>query len=143
MLNPARCTRGFTLVELMVVVAVVAILTAVALPAYQDYVVRSKIPDATDRLAVLQNQLDSYLLDNYKYSANADACKSDSTTSPYFVFSCASVSDTAYVLQAVGTGTMAGFTYTVDQNYNKATTSVPSGWTASTTCWITRKGGIC
>ena len=39
--------HGFTLIEVMIVVAIVAILSAVALPSYNDYVTRGRIPDAT------------------------------------------------------------------------------------------------
>jgi type IV pilus assembly protein PilE len=134
--------RAFTLIELMVTVAIVGILAAVALPAYSSYVIRGKIPDATSRLAALQVQMEQYFQDNRTY-VDAPACSNDTDTSKYFVFSCSTATATTFVLRAVGSDSMSGFTYTVDQTGAKATTSVPSGWTAATTCWITKKGGIC
>ena len=136
---------GFTLVELMVVVAIVAILAEVALPAYTDYVTRSRIPQATDRLAQMQSQLDGYFVDHPSTGyAGALACSTDTTTSSYFTFS-AICGATTYTAQAVGRGPMAGFTYTVDQAYNKTTTISANwtGWSGSTSCWITKKGGVC
>ncbi len=133
---------GFTLVELMVVVAIIGILSAVALPAYTDYVVRGKIPDATSRLATLQVQMEQYFHDNRSY-VGAPGCSNDSASSRYFDYSCSSSSASAYALQAVGKDTMSGFTYTVNQAGTKATSAVPTGWATSANCWISKKGGVC
>ena len=142
-LDHNRTLRGFTLIELMVVVAIVAILAVVAMPAYTDYIVRGKIPDATSRLSAMQVQMEQFFQDNRTY-VNAPTCANDTTSSKYFDYSCAAgTTATAYSLQAVGKASMAGFTYTVNQSGAKATTAVPADWTASVTCWVTKKDGTC
>lgn len=140
--SPRIASAGFTLIELMIVVAVVGILAAIAMPAYTDYVVRGKIPEATSNLATKRVQMEQFFQDNLTY-ASAPACTQDTTSSPYFTFSCSAATATAFSLQAVGTGTMAGFTFTVDQSNAKATTAVPSGWATNAACWVTKKGGAC
>lgn len=134
--------KGFTLVELMIVVVIVGILASVALPAYTDYTLRGRIPEATANLANKRVQLEQYFQDNRTYMGAA-TCNADSTTSQYFDFSCTTQSATAYTVQATGKGSMSGFTYTIDQNNAKATTSVPSGWSTNSGCWVTAKGGAC
>ncbi len=143
-----KLQEGFTLVELMVVVAIIAILASVAMPAYNDYVTRGKIPDATSTLATKRVQMEQYFQDNRKYDGGPAACNADTTTSNNFDFSCATGEPTAttYIIQAVGKNSMAGFTYTIDQSNNRQTTSAPTAWQAGsmpTSCWITKKGGAC
>lgn len=144
MLRNRAC--GFTLIEVMITVAIVAILAAVALPSYRDYVIRGNIPEATSRLATRQVQMEQYFQDNRTY-VGGPACTADNTNA-LFNFSCAGAgapTATTYVLSAVGKGSMAGFTFTINQTGAKTTGAVPSGWSAPSpnNCWTTKKGGLC
>ncbi len=141
----AQRQKGFTLIEVMIVVAIIGILAAIALPSYNDYITRGKIPDATSNLAVMRVRLEQFYQDNKTY-LNAPDCNNNTTASKYFDFGCSTAgSATGYVLQATGKGTMAGFAYNIDQTNLRTTVSVPAGWTVPNpnTCWTVRKGGVC
>jgi type IV pilus assembly protein PilE len=151
-----RRTRGFTLIEVLITVAVVAILAAVALPSYNDYITRSKIVEAISGLTEMRVRLEQYFLDGRQYPASCVVPASGPApaaqiylpaSTKYFTFTCA-LTTTTYTVTATGNATlgMSGFVYTVDQANNRKTTSLPSGWPgagAGSTCWITRKSGDC
>lgn len=137
---------GFTLIEVMVTVAIVAILAAVALPGYRDYVLRGQLVDGTNGLAALRADMDRFYQDNRTYlktGAFVPPC-SKSNVAGYFTLSCAASDSTSYTLQAVGSGPTAGFTFTVNQLGVQATTITGvSGWTGCATAWVTRRGQVC
>ena len=64
---PRKASRGFTLIELMIVVAIVAILAAVAYPSYTNYVIRSNRSAAQGFLLEVSNLQQRYLLDKRSY----------------------------------------------------------------------------
>ncbi|MBI4998116.1 MAG: prepilin-type N-terminal cleavage/methylation domain-containing protein [Rhodocyclales bacterium] len=135
--------RGFTLIEVMVVVAIVAILSAIALPQYNDYVLRSQLPEAQGELAAMRTKLEQYFLDNRTYEgACAAGTVAPLPTGKYFDFVCTTLTPTTYLVTASGKAgeRASGFTFTINEANNRVTTAVAAGWTAGATCWTIRKG---
>jgi len=146
-----RSTRGFTIIEVMIVVAIISILAAVALPAYNDYVIRSKFQEASTNLSQMRVRMEQYYQDNRDFTAGPCA-PAGGIQVKYFDFSCQGTPNaTTYTLQAVGkAGTdLEGLTFTINQANTRASAVTSGskiaqrGYTGSTTCWITKKGGIC
>ena len=137
--------QGFTLIEVMIVVVIVGILTAIAIPNYSDYVIRSRIIRATTGLADMRVRMEQFFQDNRTYPATCNAAGVPlPPVTDEFVFSCPTLTAATYVLQATGQGPMNGFVYTINQSNARATTvtSVP-GWAGNGTCWVIGKGGSC
>ena len=134
---------GFTLIELMIAVAIVSILAAVALPSYKNYLIRGRIPEATSNLSTKRVKMEQFYQDNRTY-VGAPAAANDTTSSTYFDFAGSNLSTTGYTLTATGKGSMAGFSFTIDQaNAKTSTVTGFSGWSGNTACWVMRTGGQC
>jgi type IV pilus assembly protein PilE len=146
---------GFTLIEVMITVAIIAILAAVALPSYFDYVTRSRFVEAKTSLVDMRTRLEQFFLDNRTYPAAAANCV-PATTVPagagninlpanakFFAVECTAMGPTAYTITAKGIDSMAAFEFTINQANVRQTTKAKTGWATSTTCWISRKNGDC
>lgn len=138
---PKSSEFGFTLLEVMIVVAIVAILAAIALPNYNDFLIRSRLPEAHANLSGLRIRAEQYYQDMNTF-VGLPFCPIPAPTAN-FTYACGNLGANAYTFTANGIGTVAGFSFTIDQAGNQATTAVPAGWTANLTCWIVRKGGAC
>lgn len=129
--------RGFTLIEVMITVAIVAILSAIALPAYTAYLQRSRVPPALDALSALATRMEQRFQDTGNY-ANGDACGAALPTPDNFTIAC-ELSDAGqgFSATATGSGPVEGFGYSINHQGVRATTAHPKGVPA-TNCWSMR-----
>lgn len=134
-----KLKKGFTLIELMIAVVVMAILTAIAYPSYRTYILRSHRIDALAALAQDQTVLERCYAQNFNYNA---ACASRPTfphnsSQNYYSINLSNLTATTFTLTATPLGTQALDTtcsnFTLDQA-NQKTASDGSG-TNQSTCW--------
>lgn len=147
-----RSSRGFTIIEVMIVVVIVAILASIAIPSYTDYITRSKIQEATSTLLGHRVKMEQFFQDNRTY---VGACAAG-TVAPlptglkYFGVVCNPLTASTYTITATGNcaagldSSMCGFSYSIDQSNNRITVAVPAGWNLPAgNCWVTKKSGTC
>lgn len=132
--------RGFTLIELLIVLAVIGILMAIALPSYNNYMLKGKLAEAITVLSDLQVREEAYYTDNRTYAALTPR-----TGQTQYFDATACVTTTVGGLANQGytctaTSTALGYSYTVNEAGTK-TTVKPDASTAS--CWLKSPDGSC
>lgn len=140
-------SAGFSLIELMIVLAVIGIIAAFAIPSYIDYVRSAKISEATSALVDMRAKMEQYFQDNRTYK---DACSEPDKSiapkpldTPNFTFTCLPAPDAStYTINAIGRNSMAGFNFSVNQA-NLRTSSITPWSVQNASCWVTKKGGAC
>jgi len=129
---------GFSLIEMMIVVAIIGLLASIAVPGYQDYVKSGNAAEAPANLANCHVQAEQFYQDNFTYVGFV-CVPSDAK---FFDYAVNDQTATTYTLTATGKSAqnMGNFAFTVNQD--NAKTSTYDG-TAGTTCWLTSSSGSC
>lgn len=149
-----KTQRGFSLIELMIVVAIIAVLAAIAIPNYGEHVTRSRIIDALANLSEMRSRMEQHFNDRRSYATTCVKGTPGSASevrmppdSDLFVYTCPTAAADQYVLRAQGQGRMAGFRFEINHLGVKTTTlsgGAASGWSGSgKSCWVTSKSGSC
>ena len=117
---------GFSLIELLIAVAIVGILAAIAIPAYGRYVVRSKLPEAFSMLGDYRLRMEQYNQDNRTYANPAlnNCAVPPPANGKYFDIQCtiaAAGAQFTYVATAInkagqGLGNAGAYSYNIDQD---------------------------
>ncbi|MBU0594702.1 MAG: prepilin-type N-terminal cleavage/methylation domain-containing protein [Gammaproteobacteria bacterium] len=145
---PTGQVKGFTLIEVMIVVAIVAILASIALPAYNRYVQRGKAQEPITTLSDLRVKLEQSFQDNRRYdnyvAGDCDLLSGAGSAvagTKYFTYVCTTTA-TTYTITATGVADqdMSGYSYTINENNGKTSTTPDSG---GGNCWVTKAGQAC
>jgi type IV pilus assembly protein PilE len=142
-------SQGFTLIEIMIVVAIVGILSAIAIPMYTDHITRGQMVEGHTGLAQFRVQMEQFYQDNRTYDgAGPGGCGVAAPVYRNFTHNCrTSNGGQGYQAQATGTsGRVNGFQFQIDQANLRQTLATPTGWAAvvmPAPCFVTRKKESC
>lgn len=129
---------GFTLLELMIVVAIIGILAAIAVPGYANYVTKTRITEATTALSDMRVEMEQFYQDNLTYVGGPCTTARNTDT---FTIVCAATAATTYTITATGNGKMANYNYSINEA-NAKLSSTPNGGPGKA-CWAIKLDGGC
>ncbi|MCF6209557.1 MAG: pilin [Gammaproteobacteria bacterium] len=117
-----KAQQGFTLIELMIVVAIIGILAAIAIPAYQDYTIRAKMSEAISLGSSAKNSVSEYYISEGAMPATEADAGIDATGTVYatpvveemnYAQTSATVGVITISINQIGGSTTAGDTFTL------------------------------
>ncbi len=128
------------MLELMVAVAIAAILASIALNSYAGYVTRARLSDAWDGLANYRLRMEQAYQDGGSYGTAACTVATPAPTK-YFTFACALANGgMTFVATATSTAAMPGYAYAVSDDGVQSTTAFPDASGLPASCWLSRVG---
>jgi type IV pilus assembly protein PilE len=142
--RPTARPNGFTLIEALIVMTVLAILAAIAVPSYSRYVTRGNLVEATNALSEYRVRMEQFYQDNRTYQNAGGNCGAAVPANlENFAVACViAAGGQAYTATATGAGNTNGFVYTINQANVRATTALPVHWATlpadAATRWVTR-----
>ncbi len=122
---------GFTLIEVLIVTAVIALLASIAYPSYKSFIRKGHISDALSELSKLRLEMEQRYQQNRSYQDtdinNPGQCATTKINSRYFSYSCTTTSRTTFIWTASNLtspmlGTLNSYQYTIDQDGTRQTT---------------------
>lgn len=130
-------SRGFSLIELMIVVVIVAILGTIAYPSYQQYVLHSHRVEAKAMLLNAANRQETYFMDFNQYASSAAALNISENSDSGFYHLVISAAGSTYALTATASGAQGSdqdcIIFSVDQNGTKSAKNVSNA--INNSCW--------
>ncbi len=138
-MNGWKKHQGFSLIELMVVLAIIGIIAVIAVPAYQNNIVKTKRKAAEACLSQFSIFMERYYTSNLSYTGATKPtlnCETDGGLNSAYTFTIPTITASAYTVQATPQGTQASKdTACGNLTLNQAGTRGISGTASVNDCW--------